>query len=296
MKVWLVVNPAKVDDAEALRAQVGRRCQALGWPDPEVAGTTEDDPGEGMARTAVRAGAELVLSAGGDGTVTSVARGLAGTGIPLGVLPLGTGNLLARNLDLPLDLAAALEVALCGRPRRIDLGTAAKDGEDARGFTVMAGIGFDAAMMTDTHGGLKRVLGWPAYVVSGGRHLLDAPMTVELRFDDGAPVSRRARCVVVGNVGTLQAGLRLLPDARPDDGLLDVVVLSPRGLHSWVRVVLHLLSRQRSDDHAVERFRAARVELAADAPQPAQLDGDPDGDVTRLVLGVEPGALVVQVP
>ena len=296
MRVCLVLNPAKVADAPALRGRVARRVRQLGWPALEVVETTEEDPGEGVTRTAVEAGAQLVLSAGGDGTVTSVARGLAGTGVPLGVLPLGTGNLLARNLDLPLELDPALEVALCGRARRIDLATAARDGEPARGFTVMAGIGFDAAMMTDTPVGLKRVLGWPAYVVSGARHLADAPITVELRLDDDAPVVRRARCVVVGNVGTLQAGLRLLPDAQPDDGVLDLVVLSPRGLHSWVRVVLHLLSRQRSDDKAVERFRARRVTLTTGSPQPAQLDGDPDGEVSELVLAVEPGALLVHVP
>ncbi len=129
----------------------------------------------------------------------------------------------------------------------------------------------------------------PAPDVSGGRHLLDPPMTDERRLDDEAPVRRWARCVVVGNAGRLQAGLRPMPDALPDDGLLDVVVLSPRGLHSWVRVVLHLLSRPHSDDRAVERFWARRVVLACDRPPPVQLDGDPRGRGDRAGPGRRAG-------
>jgi diacylglycerol kinase (ATP) len=293
VKTVLVANPTKVRDPEELCATVALRGRALGLPGPALVTTTVEDPGEGVTRRAVEGGAGLVLSAGGDGTVMAVARGLAGTGVPLGVLPAGTGNLLARNLGLPLDLDAAVDAALQGPARRIDLGLARRDGGPPEGFVVMAGTGFDAAMMDDAPVRLKAVLGWPAYVVSGLRHLRDRPVRVELRVDDGPVLVRRTRCVVVGNVGTLQGGVRLLPDAAPDDGLLDVVLLSPRGVAAWVRVVLHLATAG-ADDRAVERFRGRRVELHAERPQPAQLDGDPAGLVRSLVLEVLPGALLVR--
>ena len=257
--------------------------------------TTPDDPGEGLAREAVRLGAGLVLSAGGDGTVMAVARGLAHTGVPLGVLPAGTGNLLARNLDLPLDLPEALEVALTGRDRRLDLGCATGADGDRR-FAVMAGIGFDAAMMADAPGRLKAALGWPAYVVSGARHLRDRPMTVELRLDDGPPLTRSARGIIVGNVGTLQGGLHLLPGATPSDGLLDVVVLSPQRLRDWAQVVVGLAVRRDGGEHDVERFQVRSVQLRTDRSQPSQLDGEAAGDVDVLRVEVDPGALLVRVP
>lgn len=296
MKIVLVVNPIKVSDIAALRDLVSRQAGVHGWAPPQVRETTRDDPGEGMARRAVAEGADLVLSAGGDGTVMSVARGLAHTDVPLGVLPIGTGNLLARNLGLPLDVEAAVQVALRGRSRRIDLGSACAgtDGPPL-GFAVMAGVGFDAAMMADAPEGLKKVLGWPAYVVSGVRHLGDKPMSVELRIDGGAAVTRRARGIVVGNVGMLQGGLQLLPDALPDDGMLDVVVLTPRGLGDWLRVVVRIARRRRKGDKDVERFQARSVDLRTEGAQPSQLDGDPAGDVTRLLLEIDPGALLLRV-
>ncbi len=294
MRTALVVNPTK-GGGDRLWRRVARRCRAHGFAEPLVATTTQDDPGEGKARWAVEQGADLELSAGGDGTVMSVARGLAHTGVPLGVLPIGTGNLLARNLGLPLELSAALEVALTGRSQRLDLGRATAGSGSPLAFAVMAGTGFDAAMMADAPGRLKAAVGWPAYVVSGVRHLRDPPMTVELRLDGGAPLTRRARGIVVGNVGTLQAGLRLLPAAAPDDGLLDVVVLSPQRLRDWARMVAGLLAR-RDGERDLERFQVRRVELRTDRPQPVELDGDPAGDAELLVVEVDAGALLVRVP
>ena len=297
MKVVLAANPTKVPSLSSLHRLVTHACSSRGWAAPVLLETTEQDPGETMVAGAVADGAELVLSAGGDGTVMSVARGLAGSGVPLGVLPMGTGNLLARNLGLPLELEAALTVALDGRSRTLDLGLLATEPDaPGAGFAVMAGIGFDAAMMADAPSGLKSVAGWAAYVVSGARHLRDAPMTVEIAVDDQPPTTRSARCVVVGNVGTLQAGLQLMPDAVPDDGLLDVVVLSPLRLRDWARVMTRLASRRSRPDQDVERFRGRRIEVRTTTAQPLQLDGDPTGTADLLVVRVDPGALLVRVP
>ena len=149
-------NPSTVDDPEGLRAELKRRdaTSEIDWLE-----TTEDDPGAGQTRQALAAGADLVLVCGGDGTVAACAGALAGTGVPIGLVPTGTGNLLVRNLGLPLDVPTALDQALGSSRRTIDLLES-----DGRRFAVMAGLGFDAAMIRDTGEQAKARHGWAAYV------------------------------------------------------------------------------------------------------------------------------------
>ncbi|MEO6713590.1 MAG: diacylglycerol kinase family protein [Mycobacteriales bacterium] len=296
MKAYLVYNPTKVDDVDALRTTVEKACAEKGWEPPVLLETTKDDPGAGMARQAVEERADLVLSAGGDGTVMAVAAGLTGSGVSLGILPLGTGNLLARNLDLPLAVDEALEIALTGTDRTIDLGSSAADGADAKTFAVMAGVGFDAAMMKDAPEKVKEKLGWAAYLISGFQHLRDHAITVRLKIDDQPELTRRVRSVIVGNVGELQGGLTLLPDAVPHDGKLDVVVLQPTRHLDWLRVIGRLITHHKKEDSELERFSGKRIEIRLTSPQPSQLDGDPQDEVTKMILEVMPDALVVRVP
>ena len=218
MRAAIIVNPAKSDVAD-LREQVDKTLAAAGWSTSLWLETTPEDPGRGMAHAAVEAGVQLVVICGGDGTVMACLHTLVGSDVPVALLPLGTGNLLARNLGVPTQLEDALAVAVDGVDRRIDCG---RVGEQP--FAVMAGIGFDAAMMADATEGMKRFAGWPAYVAGGLRHLRDPMMRVRVRIDDGPPMRRLARTVLIGNVGRVQGGLELLLDAEADDGLLDVVV------------------------------------------------------------------------
>ncbi|MDI2131912.1 diacylglycerol kinase family protein [Yinghuangia seranimata] len=303
----VVVNPIKLDSEDG-RARIARIMAEAGWAPPLWLETTVDDPGAGATRRALDEGVDLVLVAGGDGTVRECAEALAGTGVPLAVVPSGTGNLLARNLGLPIDLADAVHVAVHGRDRPIDLGGIESDEPDAghRYFTAMAGIGLDAAMVADAPDALKKKVGWPAYAVSGARHLRDARMRVTLRIDDGPPITRRARMVLVGNVGALQAGMQLLPGAEPDDGLLDVVVFAPYGMTGWAHATLRVIGRRRRDEQQaaarqrrwrpIEHFTGRTVEVETARPEPRELDGDPIGPGTRMVVRVRPGALIVRVP
>lgn len=288
----VVYNPIKVPDLPAMTTRVDTFMTRNGWAEPLWLETTEDDPGGGMCKQAIDEGCDVVFVCGGDGTVMAAVTALAGTDTPLAILPAGTGNLLARNLDLPLnDEEASLRIGVSGRDMRIDVGVC----ED-RKFAVMAGLGFDAAIMRDAPEGLKKAVGWPAYVVSAGKHLRGRGIRVSITVDDGEPMHRRVRSVVVGNVGKLQAGIPLLPDARADDGYLDVVVIAPRNVLDWARVTGRVLRRAHVPDRKMERFRARRVLIEASRSEPRQLDGDVIEDSRTMDIGIEPLALAVRVP
>ncbi len=299
--VAVIANPTKVDDVEGRKAWIKRVGAEHGLAPPLWLHTTAEDPGPGQARAALAAGAHAVLAYGGDGTVRAVAAELAGTDVPLGLLPAGTGNLLARNLGLPLgDLDAALDTALGGGERRIDVGRAELDvsGEDEpprrEAFLVMAGLGFDAEVMASVEPRLKRRVGWWAYVVTGARLIRGQQTRVTLVLDDGPVLHRRIRTVIVGNCGELTGGIRLFPDALVDDGWLDVVVVSPRGVVGWAAVTAAVLSGSRRGHPVVEQHRCRRVEIRAEKPLQTQIDGDPAGEARVLRARVDPLSLVVR--
>ena len=210
-RLAVILNPIKVEDVGQFRAVVGAMAKESGWSEPTWQYTTIEDPGTGMAEKAAVSGADLVIVCGGDGTVREVCAELAGTGIPVGIIPAGTGNLLARNLDVPLYLRSAIDVALNGQDRAIDLVRVGGDGIEDTHFMVMAGMGFDAAIMEGVNEEIKKKIGWVAYVVSGLRSLMFPAIKVEIQIDDEEPTVHRARTVVVGNVGFLQAGHAAAP-------------------------------------------------------------------------------------
>ena len=290
-----------------------RRCQAAardrGW-DPWLAPTTEAENGRGLARRAVADGAALVFAAGGDGTVRACAEALAGTGVPLAIVPLGTANLTARALGVPGPAGRALEAGFGGRDRTIDLARITGDGidtGDARAgagtgaggtwFTAMAGIGLDAAVVeAAARAPLKRQLGWVAYAVAGATRLWLPPHEFTVQLDDAEPIRRQARCVAVANAGLLPGGFALLPGARLDDGRLDVGILAPSGVLGWPRTAARVLTRSRHQDRTLERFQARRVEIAAAVDLPRQVDGEIVAAGRTLTVTVCPGALTVRQP
>jgi diacylglycerol kinase family enzyme len=210
----------------------------------------------------------------------------------MGILPQGTGNLLARNLDLPQDEDDALEVALTGADRTLDLGRL----DDGTAFAVMAGTGFDALMMREAPEGLKSVLGWPAYIVGGARSLRHRRLHLSLRLDDEPAREAVVRTVLVGNVGKLQGGLQLLPDATPDDGALDVALVAPRSPKDWIVLVARGLTRRHRTDRRLELLRGRRVEIRTRRTEARQVDGDLISDGRGFTAEIDPGALVVRVP
>ena len=289
----VVVNGARVRDVYRLRRACADAASAHGWAAPLVLSTTPADSGTGMARRALEVGAALVVAAGGDGKVRACAQVQAGTGVPLAIVPAGSANLTANALGIPGRMEAALRVGFGGRDRRIDLASAA-----GWTFVAMAGIGLDAAVVGATPSSVKRLAGWPAYAAAAAATglLLRRPATFSVRLDGRDPVIRRARSVTVGNSGALPGGFSIMPDARLDDGVLDVLILAPAGPFGWVNVGYRVLSRSRRDDFQLERYRAGTVQIHADVELSRQVDGEMIRPSRSLTVTVLPGALTVRVP
>jgi diacylglycerol kinase family enzyme len=219
------------------------------------------------------------------------AAALAGTGVPLAIVPRGTANLTARALGVPTRLDAALAVGFGWHERRIDLAVA-----DGITYAAMAGIRVDAAVVRGTPWGLKSRAGWLAYAAAGTRQVFGRPTTFSIRLDGAEPLTRLARSVVVGNAGLLPGGFVLLPGARLDDGVLDVGILAPSSLLGWTRVAHRVLARSGCDDRHLERHRARRVEIEAAAELPREVDGEVVSPGRALTVTVAPAALLVRVP
>jgi len=260
----VVYNPTKVSDA--FRGLITERLGPAGWSEPLWLETAEDDPGHSMTEKAVAEQVDRVIAAGGDGTVRIVADGLAGTGIPLGIVPAGTGNLLARNLKIPLGEAEAIDVALADQTRTIDLIEVSVDNRSSEHFAVMAGSGIDAVIMDETNPKLKAKIGSAAYFVAAARAVGRLPMEMTIQLDDNKVHKRRAMICLVGNVSDLTGNITLIPGARYDDGYLNVYVASPHRFTHWVRVLIRLVTRRGRDDDRVELHHGAGV-LGAGRPR-----------------------------
>lgn len=316
-RLGIIWNPAKTT-RQALDTALDKAVAAERLDDPRWREsvlwfeTTEDDPGQGAAERAIEAGAAAVVAAGGDGTVRAVAEHLAQSGadVELGIVPLGTGNLLARNLGVPLTgAAAAFRRVLSGRPRTIDVGWLEIDldgGTRRHAFAVMAGFGLDAHMITETDDDLKDKVGWLAYVESLGR-ALSASGTLDVTITADGHVLERdsAHTLLVGNCGMLQAGITLLPDADPGDGELDLLVLSADGAAGWVDTLQNMVwdngikralaggaSAESSESATHRRLESLQIELSE--PRVFEIDGEDLGESTRAAVSVQPGAVRVR--
>ena len=287
----VVFNPCKFADGADPRREIGAALEAAGIDDVLWFETTAEDPGRGQCADALAAGADLVLACGGDGTVRACAAALAGGDVPLGLLPAGTGNLLARNLGIPTDLESAAKVVRAGQLRRIDV--PALDGEP---FVVMGGAGFDAQLFERTSDQLKSRIGWAAYALAGARAMRDVErqrITLEL---DGRSEVVSGIGVVVGNVGTLTGGIVLMPDAEPDDGMLDVAILTPRRWFQWIGLGVNVVAGRRPQPWQLQRRRAAEIVVRWPTQVPVEIDGDLRDPAEVLTFTMSARALDVCVP
>lgn len=318
LRAAVIYNPTK-SGLDLLRAAVKSAEERQHFAPSLWLETSIDDPGKGMAKEAIAAGVDLVIAAGGDGTVRSVAGAMRGSGVPLGLVPLGTGNLFARNLGVPVnDQDDAVVVAFSGVDRAVDVLVADITRPDGTNEThaslVMSGIGIDAAMIATTNPDLKRRVGWLAYVDAGLRAIpASKPFRVVHRTDAGRLHRSRVSSILVANLGYLPGNIELIPDAELDDGKLDVVVLQPRNLMGWLlvwrrvtwenrvlrrsalgRQFLDLTGGSRRREILYSRGRSVDIEIEADAEE-FEIDGDQFGTVVSARFRVDPAALIVRV-
>ena len=312
----LIYNPIKAD-ADELKRLVKQAERAHGWDECVWFETTAEEPGGSQAREALEQKADLVIAAGGDGTVRVVAEVMRGTGIPLALLPSGTGNLLARNLDLTLDdVEHALDTAFTGADRPIDMGVIEiRDGRAAtrrHAYLVMAGLGLDAKMLANTDDELKAKAGWLAYVKAIGAALRDRnELHLRYRLDGESVRSVRAHTIMIGNCGSLPANILLLPEASVDDGEFDIVVLRPEGFVGWVQIVVKIfwengvlrrttagrrLMGLTKEVRALNYLKGRELVLTLSRPEEVELDGDSFGRATAIRTWVDPQSLLVRVP
>ncbi|WP_382308710.1 diacylglycerol/lipid kinase family protein [Herbiconiux sp. UC225_62] len=295
--VAVVINPSKFPDVEAVKATVQAGTDRAGWNAPLWFETDADDSGVAAARKAVDAEPDLVCAMGGDGTVRAVAGVLRGTGIPYGLLPSGTGNLLARNLGLPLNsLPDAVEIALLGQDRAIDVGTATFDDGEERVFVVMGGVGLDAQIMDNTDDELKKKVGWGAYVAAGAPALFKGGFEATLSVDSTPEEPTNCLMVLACNCSSVVANIELATGAVLDDGDLELVVLQPNVVAGWLGVAIDVATRNRNGMASLKQWSGREFEFSLDQPVLAELDGDPVGETTHGRFGVDPGALVVRLP
>ncbi len=312
----VVYNPLKVE-LDKVRQAVAEAERAAEWAESIWCETAEADSGQAATRKAIEAGASVVIAAGGDGTVRAVAHALRDSDVPIALLPSGTGNLLARNLGMNLgNLEESIAAAFTGVDKRIDMGIAAitrPDGTvEEHVFLVMAGVGLDAKLIARTSSKLKKAVGWLAYVDATVRVLPElTPIRLHYRLDSGHPKPLNAHSLIIGNCGALPGGILLMPDAQPDDGILDIAALRPRGPFGWLKIwnkvtwengVLRKSAAGRkiidltADVKDVTYFRGQDLAVALDGIQAFQLDGDEFGEVTSVHAWVDAGSLALKVP
>ena len=233
--------------------ELRRALQAEGIEEPQWFEVSKSKQAPGRVEQALDEGAELVFAWGGDGLVQQCVNVLAGSDTALAILPAGTANLLATNLGIPQDIAAAVRIGLHGERRKLDLGKV--NGEL---FAVMAGAGFDARMIGDANGSLKDTFGRLAYIWTGSRNLRIKPFGATIQVDGKRWYRGKASCVLVGNVGDLFGGVEVFADARPDDGKLELGLVTADGLIQWLRTLARTAMGSPRESPFVRTPRPAR--------------------------------------
>ena len=312
----VIFYPDKIAQRK-LTAAVESAIMPLGWEPTLWLPTSAEERGGEQAHRAIAQGATHLLIAGGDGTIREVVETLClndlGSKVTLGILPAGTGNVLARNLKIDLyDLKSAVNRALHGNRHPIDLGLVRiinADGSRAeRVFSVMAGMGLDAKLMAKTDPKLKKAIGWVAYIDGGLKSLPTLFERMDVAVDNREPRNLKVVSLIIGNVGWLPGKITLMPDASLDDGVLDVAAVGPRRFWNWIdfwgrvtwleslrenRQLRHLID-QTADVKTLENLNGKKIRVTPENPVFIQLDGDPMGSVLEAEFEVQPRAVTVR--
>ena len=288
-RALVIVNPAARRGNSAARS-AARAFAALGIACDVV--VTQRSGHAGEVAVANSGDYDAIFALGGDGTAVEVIGALAPDGPPVGVLPGGTGNLLARALGIPMGLERAVRMLVGGDEVRFDLGRLS----DGTRFAIGAGVGIDASMIAGTSQRWKRRAGVLAYVVAGLTHVIRRRRFTARVTVDGSTVVRQAAAVLVVNFGVLLSGLVTLGDGiRHDDGKLDVCIFDPATVIDAARIARKLVFRNFSADPAMTYLQGTHIQVETDPSHPVQADGELVGR-TPFVVTAEPLAARLLVP
>lgn len=289
MKIAVVAHQKKSlgDGLGELRRVLADR----GFPDPLWYEAPDSRGAAVMAKKAVAHGAELIFLWGGDGTIQRCVNAIAGENVLLAILPAGTANLLALNLHVPKDLEGAVDVGLSGVERRLDVGVL-----NGKRFNVMAGVGFDALAMRNADTSLKEHIGRLAYVWTGAKATQMKPRRVTIKVDEQLWFEGEATCVLLGQMGSVAGGVIVFPDAQPDDGLLEVGVVTAENAKEWTGVLARMVIGKAENSPLAQMTRGRRVDIHLSRPTVYELDGGSRGAKKHLRATIEPGAITVRVP
>jgi len=298
--VTVIFNPVSGQgDPEERKRRISQALADHGYRCQEMI-TTKEQGARVLAEQALREGIDLLAVSGGDGTVVETMSALIGTSVPLAIFPAGTGNLLSVNLGLPRDVPLAVHAALFGERRKLDLARITPldpAGED-RYFAILAGAGYDAWVIHDADREAKNRLGMGAYLLSALKNLRHRPVRARILLEGRSkPIRRRAKSVMVANMGLLQGGLTVVPDAWPDDGHLDIAILKAETLNGWLHLAASAVLRRLRQDPNVEYLKTRRVRVELSRPQPLQYDGEEaTTEIRAFAVEVVPVAIEVMVP
>lgn len=244
-----------------------------------------------MARKALKAGVDIIFVWGGDGSVQKCVNVLAKQDVPLAILPAGTGNLLARNLGIPQDIKEAVEIGLRGDRRSIDTGTI--NGEH---FSIMAGAGLDALTMEDADRGLKDRFGRAAYLWTGARQLAADPIRCQVWVEGRKFYKGKVTCVLIGNLSQIMGSISVFEDSRPDDGILEIGVMSAKSRTQWIRTIGRVVTGRAENSPFVDTTRGTKFKIRFDHKVLYELDGSVRESTKRLDIKIYPKSINICVP
>jgi len=262
-----------------------------GFPDPLWYEVAKSKQAPKFARRALAGGADVIFVWGGDGTVQRCVDAVAGKSATMAILPAGTANLLATNLGVPTNVAEAVRVGLRGHRRPLDTGSV--NGEH---FAVMAGAGFDALMIKDADRGMKDRIGRAAYLWTGTKNLTANRAKATIRVDGKRFFKGRVSCVLVGNVGEILGGVKAFKGARPDDGVLEIGVVTAKNPVQWTRTLGRMALGNTGKSPFVHMTKGKKFAVSFDRKFPYELDGGARPGATKLRLRVHPASIHVCVP
>lgn len=295
-RALVIMNPSSGQhDPDITRSTVHARMEQEGLR-YELRVTAAQGDALQWAETASAEDFDLVIAAGGDGTIMEAMSGLirSGSDVPLLQLPAGTANLLARALTIPTELDEALDLIVAGRVERLDVGYLPRQD---RYFALVAGCGYDARLIADATRELKNVLGFAAYIVTGVKNLFNLRRShIELTVD-GRRRSLRANTIMIVNVGEIgDAGVKLGPNVSPHDGKLDVVIATPASFIGALSILLRILTGRFEGHNDLTYLSVDHVVVDAKPPLPTEIDGEALGMTPLEVQAVPGGALLVVPP